>query len=102
MTSVSSTEQEQRVYALDQKINARGLPVSLPFVSAAKARANEEKARLTEELKVLTGLANPNSPKQLLGWLRSQGYPYQSIGAPKIRRALTLQTDVTSDTVNIA
>ena len=87
-------EQEQKVYMLDQKINRRGIPVSLEFVSAAKKAAAVAKARDMAELKELTGLDNPNSPKRLLGWLKSQGYPYSSLGAPKVRRALTSEGDV--------
>ena len=79
---------EQRVYLLDQKINRRGLPVSLEFVEAAKRAANAARAEGMRELQELTGLANPNSPKQLLGWLKERGYPYGSLGAPKIRKAL--------------
>lgn len=85
---------EYRVYLLDQKINQTGIPVSLEFVEAARSRVSTERAKLTAELKQLTGLANPNSVKQLTPWLRDRGYPFQSLGAPKVRRALSCQSDV--------
>lgn len=84
---------EYRVYLLDQKINQTGIPVSLEFVEAARSRVSTERAKLTAELKQLTGLANPNSVKQLTPWLRDRGYPFQSLGAPKVRRALSCQSD---------
>jgi DNA polymerase len=92
-------EQERKLYLLDQKINRRGLPVSVDFAEASKSRAAIERDKIMAELKTLTGLANPNSPKQLLSWLRSEGYPYLSLGAAKVRRALTLTSDVESDTI---
>lgn len=85
---------EYRVYLLDQKINQTGIPVSLEFVEAARSRVSTERAKLTAELKQLTGLANPNSVKQLTPWLRDRGYPFQSLGAPKVRRALSCHSDV--------
>lgn len=73
-------ERERKILELDQKINERGIPVDLQFVRNAKALAEAEYARLVGELQELTGLANPNSGKQLLAWLRERGYPYSSLG----------------------
>ena len=80
-------ERERKLLALDQKINERGIPVDLQFVRNAKALAERERERLVHELTELTGLENPNSPKQLLAWLRGCGYPYASLGKKWVDRA---------------
>ena len=36
----------------------------------------------------LTGLANPNSDKKMLNWLRKNGYPYTSAGKNMVAKAL--------------
>ena len=82
-------ERERKLLALDQKINERGIPVDLQFVRNAKALAERERERLVHELTEITGLENPNSPKQLLAWLRGCGYPYASLGKKWVDRALS-------------
>lgn len=60
---------EQAVYALDQKINTRGVRLDLDLVTKA-AQAYEDNKRFNKaQLKSITGLDNPNSPSQLAGWL---------------------------------
>jgi DNA polymerase len=79
---------EQRVYALDREINQRGLPVDMNFVRCASQIVEEERADLLKEFVELTGLENPNSPAQLLGWLKEHDYPYGSLGAKWVTKAL--------------
>ncbi len=66
-------EHEWRLWALDQRINDRG--VRLDPVLAAQAIACDEQyeARLVAEAKEITGLDNPNSLTQLKGWLAEHG-----------------------------
>ena len=79
---------EQKIYELDQTINERGIPVDMNFVRKASRIVKEEQEELTTEQKALTGLDNPNSVKQLLAWLKTQGYEFGSLGARWVRRAL--------------
>src|ERR1700677_5079609 len=79
---------EKKVFWLDQKINARGIPTDPLFGKNANAIVDNEHARLTKQFQDLTGLDNPNSPKQLLPWLKAQGYPYGSLGKEWIAKAL--------------
>lgn len=83
-------EQEQRILALDQKINDRGIPVDLQFVQNGIAITDRERERILNEMKVITGLENPNSNTQLLKWLRAQGYPFTSLGKEFVKRALSV------------
>jgi DNA polymerase bacteriophage-type len=79
---------EQKVWLLDSKINETGLPVDVEFVMDNKFAVAQEKADLLEEMKKLTGLDNPNSPAQLLPWLKSNGYPYSSLTKKHVALAL--------------
>lgn len=66
---------EQQVWEFDQKVNDRGIPVDVQFVSNALALAERHKEELLEENNRLTGLDNANSGTQFLPWARERGYP---------------------------
>lgn len=84
---------ERRVWELDQIINERGLPIDI----VTARHAAEEVERLTGEarqkLVALTGLANPNSVRQLLPWLQERGYVHDSLGKDYVQQALDRETD---------
>lgn len=60
---------ERRLYALDQRINDRGILVDRELAEAAIAVDIEYREKLTKEAVSLTGLANPNSVAQLKQWV---------------------------------
>lgn len=68
------SDEEQRLYELDQEINARGLPVDGALVQQALQLEAAERERLMRELVDLTGLPNPNSSTQMKAWLQENGY----------------------------
>ena len=80
---------ETRLWQLDQKINERGMPVDLLFVQNAKSMAETEKEEMFAKMRELTGCENPNSPKQLLAWLKENGYPYGSLGKDWVNKAIS-------------
>lgn len=75
-------------WVLDQKINARGLPIDIDFIEAAKKIADRSKAQYKQEMIDKTGLANPNSVTQLLPWLTERGYPFASLAKNRVRIAV--------------
>jgi len=64
-----TTDSEQRLWELDQRINDRGVGTDLLLIE----KAIECDAAYTKRLKIeaikLTGLGNPNSPAQLKKWI---------------------------------
>ena len=66
-------------YHLDQNINDCGIGVDLDFVQSAIKIDAESKAKIKEELKALTGLENPNSVLQMIGWLRKHNIETDSL-----------------------
>lgn len=60
---------EQKLWALDQRINDTGILLDPAFVKNAIRIDSEYRERLTEEAIRLTGLNNPNSAAQLKSWI---------------------------------
>lgn len=66
------SDAERELYALDQRINDRGVLVDLTMAEAAHTMDAKIKAMLVREAITLTGLSNPNSLSQLKVWLGEQ------------------------------
>lgn len=62
---------ERDNYFLDQHINDRGIKVDLAFAKAAYELDLGFKVKAIQRMKQITGLENPNSPKQLTDWLNA-------------------------------
>lgn len=66
-------------YVLDQEINDRGIRLDMPLVENAVQIDALTKEKLTDRLKTLTGLENPNSVAQMKAWLKEQGVETESL-----------------------
>ncbi|WP_025848718.1 DNA polymerase [Paenibacillus ehimensis] len=64
---------EWRLWALDQRINDRGVRLDPVLVRQAITCDEQYEARLLQEAREITGLDNPNSLQQLKGWLADRG-----------------------------
>ncbi|MES5415220.1 DNA polymerase [Enterococcus mundtii] len=73
-------ESEWELYTLDQRINDRGAEIDRELATAAIDIMEDLTEKNMEELKQVTGLDNPNSLKQLKGWLGAQGAPFETLG----------------------
>lgn len=60
---------EREMWCLDQRINDTGWPIDTGLVQNANALRVAAESRLLGVMKDLTGLENPNSRDQMLGWL---------------------------------
>lgn len=67
-------------YHLDQEINDRGIRVDMPFVRQALAIDEISRNRLTEAMKSITDLENPNSVAQMKSWLSDNGLETDTLG----------------------
>lgn len=70
---------ERKVWALDSRINERGVLVDVELAEAAIALDEEFREEHTAEMRRLTGLDNPNSVAQLKGWLEAVGVSCESL-----------------------
>ena len=75
-------------FYLDQEINDRGILVDMKLADAAIGLDAEAKEELTTEMQRLTGVENPNSVYQLLGWLETQGYKSDSLGKTQVQELI--------------
>ena len=82
---------ERKLYAVDQKINDRGVRIDTQLADQACRIGAIITARLTEEAMRRTGLSNPNSVGQLKGWLTEQlGFDVDTLSKkdlPEIQKA---------------
>lgn len=65
-------EEEQKLWQQDIRMNVFGVKVDTALTEGALAIDSRSVQELTEEAVRLTGLSNPNSPAQLMAWLREQ------------------------------
>ena len=75
-------------YHLDQEINDRGIAIDRTLVAQAVAIDARSRESLMDELKERTGLENPNSVTQMLGWLEEHGMKTDSLGKKNVQELL--------------
>jgi DNA polymerase len=83
------TRNEQRVYVADQIINDRGIRIDTEMATVALAAAKENAARHTAEMIEISGISNPNSNPQLLGFLRESGLKVDNLQAETVSKLLS-------------
>jgi DNA polymerase bacteriophage-type len=88
-------KQEWRYWELDQEINDLGLFIYMPLLNGAVQVVEKEQEILLKELKELTGIDNPNSPAQLLEWVKTQNYPFSGLGKAFVDRAISGEGGIT-------
>ena len=65
-------EQEEKLWQMDIRMNAFGVKVDQDLIKGALVIDRISTDRLREEAINLTGLENPNSPAQVIGWLEKE------------------------------
>ena len=75
-------------YHLDQEINDRGIAIDLELARQAVALDAKSRESLMAALKERTGLENPTSVIQMLGWMEQHGMKTDSLGKKKVQELL--------------
>lgn len=75
-------------YWLDQEINDRGIAVDMDVVRNAILFDERSKSSLSEKMKELTGMDNPNSVQQMRSWLFEHGLEMDSLGKKEVSAVL--------------
>lgn len=82
-------------YHLDQKINDRGVALDMELVRQAIAMDTRSRRELTDAMKKLTALDNPNSVQQMKQWLSDNGLAVDSLGKKEVAELLkTVPTEL--------
>ncbi len=95
LSSFPFPEQEQKLWELDQEINARGVAVDQQLIDGALYIDEITTAQLTEEAIQLTGLDNPNSAAQLKKWLEDQGIEVENMQKETVSNLIDFIDDQT-------
>lgn len=85
-------EREWEYYAVDQRINDRGVALDVELVQSALYCKTIKMESLFDELKSTTGLSNPNSRAQLLPWLQANGYSATGLTKADVQKELKTAT----------
>ena len=87
---------ERKVWALDSRINERGVQVDIEMAEAAIAVDEAFTESHAAEMQRLTGLDNPNSVAQLKDWLETVGLTCDSLNKVTVVELLNKATDPTT------
>lgn len=87
---------ERRVWALDARINERGVQVDTDLAEAAIAVDEAFTTTHAAEMQRLTGLDNPNSVAQLKDWLSAVGVNVDSLNKATVQDLKAKVTDPTT------
>ena len=97
-------------YHIDQEINDRGVAIDLPLVRQAIDMDARSRSELTEAMRQLTELENPNSVQQMKQFLTENGFEVDSLGKkvvaeliktapPELRRVLALRQQLAKSSI---
>ena len=97
-------------YHIDQEINDRGVALDLPLVRQAIDMDARSRSELTEAMRHLTELENPNSVQQMKQWLSDNGLEVDSLGKkavaeliktapPDLQRVLMLRQQLAKSSI---
>ena len=73
---------------LDQEINDRGILLDMDFAENAILLDGISKDKLSDSMKEITGLENPNSVAQMKQWLSSRGVETETLGKKDAARMI--------------
>lgn len=74
---------------MDQEINDRGIQLDLTLVGNAIALDKISKDKLSEAMREITELDNPNSVAQMKQWLSEQGVEAESLGKKDVAKLIS-------------
>lgn len=97
-------------YHIDQEINDRGVTLNMELVRNAIQMDGRSRSELTQAMKDLTALDNPNSVQQMKGWLSLNGMETDTLGKkavaemlktapPELQTVLTLRQQLAKSSV---
>ena len=97
-------------YHLDQEINDRGVGLDMELVRQAIQMDGRSRSELTQAMKELTSLDNPNSVQQMKQWLADNGVGTDTLGKkavaellkttpPQLQKVLTLRQQLAKSSV---
>lgn len=84
---------EWEYYALDQRVNDRGVYIDVNMARNGVRMASEIKEELNEEIRYITGVSNPRSVSQLQRWLAGHDCETPNLQAETLKGLLKVLPD---------
>ena len=78
----------QAEYAMDQRINDRGVCVDTALAQAAERCFKDNRAEALKEIEKIAGVDNGNSVAQLRAWLKSRGVDTEDLRKDTVKELL--------------
>ena len=88
-------------YHQDQEINDRGVALDLTLVEEAIKMDGRSRTELTEAMKKLTELENPNSVQQMKVWLAENGLETETLGKKAVAELLKTAPQPLGDVLSL-
>ena len=88
-------------YHLDQEINDRGVALDLTLVEEAIRMDARSRTELTDAMKRLTDLDNPNSVQQMKDWLAENGMETDTLGKKAVTELLKTAPPELADVLSL-
>ena len=102
LTAFPVPERLQAEWVTDQEINGRGVLLDMELVRGALRIDAAERQRLVQEASEITGLDNPNSRDQLLGWLNDNtNVEMEKLTKESVAEALAVADDTAARVLDI-
>lgn len=92
INSIPIAEHEWELWALDQKINDRGVRVDDKLAKGAIDMVETDNQKNETRFKEITGVVNPHSIKQVKEWLENEGYPFKTLGKEIVKDRIASNT----------
>lgn len=80
-------------YHIDQEINDRGIGIDMDVVKNAIAFDDRSKGEISDQMKEMTDLDNPNSVAQMKAWLLEQGLETDTLGKKAVAEMIKTVPD---------
>lgn len=80
-------------YHIDQGINDRGIGIDMDVVTNAIAFDDRSKGEISDQMKEMTDLDNPNSVAQMKAWLLDQGLETDTLGKKAVAEMIKTAPD---------
>ncbi|MDO4187545.1 MAG: DNA polymerase [Lachnospiraceae bacterium] len=80
-------------YHIDQEINDRGIGIDMDVVTNAIAFDDRSKGEISDQMKEMTDLDNPNSVAQMKAWLLDQGLETDTLGKKAVAEMIKTAPD---------
>ena len=80
-------------YHIDQEINDRGIGIDMDVVTNAIAFDDRSKGEISDQMKEMTDLDNPNSVAQMKAWLLDQGLETDTLGKRAVAEMIKTAPD---------